>query len=120
VDKILLEGLEFYAFHGYYSEELKIGSSFIIDLELHTNLKKSGENDRIEDTIDYSSVYKLVKQEMETPSKLIENVGARIINSLFTNFDRLERAVIKISKINPPVGGKIKSASIIIEKSRKE
>jgi dihydroneopterin aldolase len=116
--KIVLEGLEFYAFHGYFPEEQKIGCTYIIDLELHTDFSEAAKNDTIENTINYSEVCFVVKQEMQINSKLIENLANRILLRLLNDFTLLDGAIIKISKINPPVGCKIKSASVVLEKRR--
>jgi dihydroneopterin aldolase len=118
MSKIVLEGLEFYAYHGCFTEEQKIGCNYIIDLELYTDINKASENDNLDETINYSEVYNTVKQEMLKPSKLIEHVAGRILNQLFSGFEKLDRATIKISKINPPVGGQIKSAGVVLEKWR--
>lgn len=116
--KILLEGLEFYAYHGCFTEEQKIGCKYSIDIELNLNLDQAAATDNLSDTVNYSEVYKIVKQEMEKPSKLIEHVAGRIAKNLLSGFEKLDKIVLKISKINPPMGGQVKSACVVLEKGR--
>jgi 7,8-dihydroneopterin aldolase/epimerase/oxygenase len=118
--KIILEGLEFYAYHGCFKEEQLIGGKYIIDLELSLDLSKAVKSDNLEDTINYSEVYTIAKQEMDKPSKLVEHVAGRIVESLFGTFSSLDAVVLKLSKMNPPVNGQMKSASVIIERRRKQ
>ncbi len=112
--KISLEGMEFFAYHGCFSEEQIIGTKFIIDLWFEANTNKAEISDELADTIDYQEVYNAVKNEMRINSKLIEHVGRRILNIVCCRFDGVERATVKISKINPALGGKVHSVSITL------
>ena len=113
---IKIEGMEFYAFHGYYETERKSGHKFTVDLELKTNLQKAAENDQLSDTINYQEVYNTVAGEMKIKSYLLENVAHRILNKLYERFITIEKATVKISKQNPPMGGQIEKVSIILTK----
>ncbi len=114
MSQISLNGMEFFAYHGCFEEEQIIGTNFIVDLEIETDTSKSEETDELSDTINYQEVYLLVKKEMEQNSKLLEHVGKRILNSLTTQFSEIEKAKIKISKINPQLGGKLDNVSITL------
>jgi len=113
--KIILEGMEFFGYHGCFHEEQVIGAMFIITLELETNTSKAELSDDLEDTINYQTVYNLVKNEMEQKSHLIERVAARILQSLKSTFPEITGARIRLSKVNPPLGGKVKEVSCILE-----
>ena len=110
--KILLEGLEFFAYHGVYQEERENGQLFSIDLEILADYSKACYSDKLEDAIDYVHIYELVKAEMEIPSSLLENVAQRIIDSIRKNFDQIESIKVKITKLQPPISGKLKGVSI--------
>ena len=118
MDKIELEGLEFYAYHGFYNEERKIGCHYIVNLELFGDLSAVLETDNLDDTINYSEIYRTVKAEMEISSKMIEHVAGRIVIHILRDFSKVQGVKIKISKINPSVGGKLKSAGVILERWR--
>lgn len=116
--KILLEGMEFFAYHGVYKEERENGQLFSIDMEIVTNYSKACYSDKLEDAIDYVHIYELVKAEMEIPSSLLENVAQRIIDSIRKNFDQIESIKVKITKLKPPISGKLKGVSIELEFSK--
>lgn len=110
--KILLEGMEFFAYHGVYQEEREKGQNFSIDLEILADYSKACHTDKLEDSIDYVQVYELIKAEMEIPSSLLENVAQRIISSIQKKFDQIESMKVKITKLQPPISGKLKGIGI--------
>ncbi len=104
---ILLEGMEFFAFHGCFKEEQIIGSRFTVDLLIETDTKSAEQSDHLTDTVDYVKLYQCVKTEMGLKSHLLEHVAARIISSIRNEFPHIDSVEIKIAKMNPPIGGKI-------------
>jgi dihydroneopterin aldolase len=118
--KIILEDIEIYAYHGHYKEEQHIGGRFFVNLEIETALKKACKSDRLEDTFNYQIAYDLVIEEMQKKSALLENVAARIIDRLFKSSLLVNSVKIKISKMNPPLGGTVKSVSVELSQKREE
>ena len=112
---ISIEGMEFFAYHGCFKEEQIIGTKFRIDLFLETDTRKAELSDELTDTVNYQTVYGLVKDEMGTKSKLLEHVGRRILNRIKKEFPAVERARIKIRKLNPPLGGKMDFVAVELE-----
>ena|SRR5690554_5601591 len=113
--KILLEDLVFYAHHGVYDEETIIGGKFEVNLSVETDFSLAAEKDQIEGTVNYVELYKLVKEEIQIPSKLIEHVAGRIINRIKREFDEVRKVHVKISKLNPPISGEIGRVSVEME-----
>ena len=116
--KILLEGMEFFAYHGVYQEERENGQLFSIDLEILADYSKACHSDQLEDAIDYVQVYELVKAEMAIPSSLLENVAQRIIETISNAFQEIDWIKVKITKLKPPISGKLKGISIELEFSK--
>lgn len=112
--KILVEGIKLYAFHGCLEEEGKIGSHYIVDVEIETDFSEAAKTDDLSKTIDYVIVYNIVKQQMAIRSKLIEHVGQRIIEELKKEFGRLKKVEVKVTKLNPPMNGAVERVSIVI------
>jgi dihydroneopterin aldolase len=112
---ISIEGMEFFAYHGCFKEEQVIGTKFRIDLFLEVDTSTAEKSDHLKDTVNYHSVFQLVKKEMETPSKLLEHVGRRILERIKQEFNTVEHARIKIRKLNPPLGGKMDFVSLEME-----
>jgi dihydroneopterin aldolase len=75
-------------------------------------LKRNELSDNIIDTVNYQSVYRIVKDEMAQPSHLLEHVARRILDSVCTQFPEIEHAKVKVSKMNPPMGGKMQCVSV--------
>ncbi len=113
---IEIENMEFYSYHGHYREERIIGNRFIVDLRVTTSLGKASETDDLNDTINYQSAYEIVKEQMLIESNLLEHVAKRILDSLYERFSSLESVTVKISKMNPPLGGQIGRVSVTLSR----
>lgn len=116
---IEIEGMHFYAYHGHFEAEQIVGNEFIVDLQMETDCSKAALSDDLNDALNYQAVYSLVQKEMTTKSRLLENVAQRILDTLFAEFPNLENAKIKVSKMNPPMGGEIEKVSITLSKKKK-
>jgi 7,8-dihydroneopterin aldolase/epimerase/oxygenase len=112
--QIALENMEFFAYHGCFSEEQIIGTRFIIDLWIETDTREAEHSDKLSQTINYQEVFLLVKEQMAVKSKLLEHVGRRVLDALKETFPEVISAKIKVSKMNPPLGGKIGSVSLTL------
>jgi len=119
MEQIRLNGMEFYAHHGCYPEEQRTGNQFLVDVVMDVEMEKASKTDDLNDALNYAEVYELVKYEMSIRSNLLEHVSARILDKIFERFPNLERAEVIVSKLNPPVDGKVKSVSISQQRSRK-
>ncbi len=109
MDKIQLEGMVFYGFHGIGPAEQELGQRFIVDLEMERDLHAAGLSDDQEDTVNYSRVYKLVKEVMEGPSrKLLENLAETIAQRVLEGFD-IDAIRVKVKKPEVPMKGSILS-----------
>ncbi len=113
---IEIEGMEFYAYHGHFAEEQIVGNRFIVDLTINTDCSKAAKSDDLADALNYMAVYQVIKEEMQIKSHLLEHVAGRIINRLCDNYKTIEKAKIKISKLNPPMGGQIEKVSVTLER----
>jgi dihydroneopterin aldolase len=113
---IEIEGMEFFAYHGCFEAEQVVGNRFIVYACLHYDCSKAAASDCIEDALSYQSAYELIAKEMMQPSHLLEHVGKRILDILYASFPQLQYAKIKISKMNPPLGGQIGCTSVTLEK----
>lgn len=113
---IEIEGMEFYAYHGCFTEEQIVGNKFLVDLRIEANCEKAEESDNINDAVNYQVAYQLIKKEMEVKSHLLENIASRILKSLIENLPEIDVVTVKVAKINPPMGGKIDKTSVTLTK----
>lgn len=118
--KIILEGLDFFAYHGFLPEEQRIGNHYRIDVMVETNFRLASQTDTLENTIDYSKLYALVADIMEVPAKLLEHIAHKIIAQAFLAFPTAEAIEVCVAKQNPPLGGLCHWAKVVMYEKRKE
>jgi 7,8-dihydroneopterin aldolase/epimerase/oxygenase len=116
MSKILLENMEFYAYHGCFKEEQIIGNHFIVNLEIETDTSDAEFSDNINDTLNYQEAYNVVKEQMQQKSHLLEHVGRRILDALTQKFGNIGYMKVKVSKMHPPMGGKMQCVSLELER----
>ena len=117
---IYLENMEFYSFHGCLEEERVNGNTFLVSVCMEVDTEKAGKTDELSDTVNYQQVYDIVKKEMEIPSHLIEHVAQRIYDRIFEQIPQISGLHIRLSKLNPPLGGKVEKASVEISGKRSD
>jgi len=110
--------MEFHAFHGCLEHEQQLGNTFIVTIVMEIDTSLAGATDELVHTLNYQLVYNVVKAQMDIPSKLIEHVGQRIADTLFHAFPQIEALEVKLSKMNPPLGGKVDRVTIELSKKR--
>lgn len=116
---IKVENIRVFAYHGCLTEESKIGSDYRVDLTIKANLKASAKTDDLADTVDYVFLNRIVREEMKKPSHLLENVAKRILKRVMKEEEKVTRAVVEISKLNPPIGGDVQQVTIKMVEKRK-
>lgn len=62
VDRVLLNGLEFFGRHGCHEAERQLGQKFLIDIEVECDLSAACESDDLNDSLDYVSLYNAAKE----------------------------------------------------------
>jgi 7,8-dihydroneopterin aldolase/epimerase/oxygenase len=114
MNKILVEGISVYAYHGCLEEEARIGCNYLVDVTMETDFSEAAKTDELSKTIDYVTVYNVVKAQMAIRSKLIEQVGQRIVDELKKELKGLNSIIVKVTKLNPPMNGNVEKVSIVI------
>jgi dihydroneopterin aldolase len=119
MDKILFQGMKFYAYHGVFPEENKLGQTYTVDLEVGINLRSAGETDQLEETINYAELYQIVKEIMENEQyKLIESVAEKIASQALTKFPKMNDILVRVTKPNPPIPGHYDAVAVEITRAR--
>jgi dihydroneopterin aldolase len=113
---IQIEEMEFYSFHGHFREEQIVGNKFIVDLTIETDMKTPAASDNLTDAVDYQRIYQITKLQMGKKSHLLEHIAGRIIDAIYAEMTGIQRVTVKVSKMNPPMGGKIRSVSVILSR----
>ena len=115
-DLLVLEGMSFYGYHGETQAERTLGNRFYVDVELRIDLAAAGRTDDINDTLDYSRAFAMIRAVVEEEHySLIEAIAARVAVTLLAE-PRVDSVKVRVGK-QPPIAGAIERASVIIERS---
>ena len=109
---ILLRDLRFHAFHGVLPQERLVGGNFVVDLRVGYPLAQAMTSDRVDDTLNYASLYALVEREMQQPPSLLEHVAGRIAQAIAKTFPEALSIDLTLTKQNPPMGADCKGAGV--------
>jgi len=110
--KIILKNIKVYAYHGCLIEEGKIGSDYLVNLNIKANLKPSAISDKLSETVDYVHLNKIIKEEMAIRADLLETVAKRILDRIYSEIQLVKKATVQVSKINPPINGDVEMVTI--------
>lgn len=116
--KIQLEGLEFFAHHGYHHEEQKLGNRYTVDISLFTEFGEAATSDDISGTVNYEEVYQIISRIMAHNTRLLEHIAHQINQSILSKFTQVEKVEVKVCKHNPPLKGICNRASVTLEAIR--
>ena len=112
---IHLNNLHFHAYHGLFDEEKIIGNEFIVNVEIGLSIEQI--IDELNQTIDYSKVYKIIQDNMNIPTPLLETLVANISNSIYVYDNRINQISIKIEKKHPPIQNFTGNVAVSFKKS---
>jgi len=113
---ISLEGLEFFSYHGFYDEEQKIGNRYSVDISVTTDFSEAARLDRLQFTIDYEQLYRIVAEEMAQKARLLEHIADRIIDRTYQVYPYIDSVEVSVSKLNPPIGGVSTRARVTLKR----
>jgi len=128
---IALEGMRFFAYHGFYEEEQIIGNDFILDVYVNADTELAAYADELyadpailkeEDptegkekpaTVNYETIFLICQAEMRKPAKLLETLVERIAEHIMEYFDNAEGVIVRLKKLHPPLGGRVGCAWVL-------
>lgn len=114
--RIVLERMEFRALHGCYELERTVGNRFTVDLEITAELGQVAAEDSVELAVNYLTAYEVVRTEMRITQRTIERVAMNIIEALYATFAQIRHVKCTVSKLAPPLGGKLDRVSVVLER----
>jgi dihydroneopterin aldolase len=117
-DRILLFGVEAYAYGGVTEAERQIGQRYRLDLELNLDLSRPGASDDLNDTVSYADVQRHAVEALRSrPFNLIESAATRIAGVLLDAFP-VDGVTVRLHKLLPPIDGVVASAGVEISRRR--
>ncbi|MFC0023963.1 dihydroneopterin aldolase [Neobacillus cucumis] len=119
MDKIYVNKMEFYGYHGVFPEENRLGQRFIVDLAVSVDLSMAGKTDELEFSVNYGELYQVCREVVEgKPYKLVEAVAEKIAVSILSSFPLVNDVTVKVVKPDPPIPGHYKSVAVEITRGR--
>jgi len=115
---VFLKNVRFRAFHGVLPQERLVGGDFLVNLRVGYPIEKAMESDEVEDTLNYATLFDLVRQEMNKPSQLLEHVAGRIVKAIMETFPAVTSVDLELTKQNPPMGADSDGAGIFLKVKR--
>ncbi len=101
--EIALTGLKFFARHGVWEQETKVGNEFIVDIRVRIPYSDEILSDDLNATISYADIFSIVEEEMSKPRKLLETVAATIRQRISSKWNEILGGSITICKSIPPI-----------------
>jgi len=112
--KIAIQGAEFFAHHGFYPEEQKLGNYFLVDVEVGFEPTGPLDEDDLTNTVNYEQLYHIVAGQMKQTRKLLETVANGILDDIKSEWPKVGSITVILKKMNPPLGHKVASSSITL------
>ncbi|ASS67729.1 MULTISPECIES: dihydroneopterin aldolase [unclassified Paenibacillus] len=118
MDKMTLNGMRFFGYHGVFPEENRLGQNFHVDLVLKLDLEQASRTDELEHSINYADLHAATKKIVEGPPvKLIEALAGRIATALLETYTGITELTVRVTKPNPPF--EIHFDGVVVELVRK-
>ena len=112
-DRIILEGMQFYGFHGVNAEERSLGQSYVVDLAVEKDLGVPGRSARLEDTVSYTHLYRSVQKVLEGESKnLLEATAETVARRILEEFP-VDAVQVRVKKPRPPIKGSFVENAVV-------
>lgn len=108
--------MEFRAPHGCYDLEKVVGNRYNVDLRMEVEIGDAPVSDELLKSVNYLAVYEQVAEEIQVPSNILENVAWRILERIHSAFPQIVSSTVKVSKLAPPLGGKVERVSVTLSK----
>ena len=106
-DSIQLNGMSFYGYHGVSEAERELGQRFVVDLEIYRDLSLAGESDNLDDTVNYTNLYKIVNKIVEdSRHELLDSLAESITKRVLEEFT-VDSVKLTVKKPSVPIKGSL-------------
>jgi len=116
MQRIEVNDIKVYAYHGCLPEEKTIGGEYVVSLWVDVDFTAAYDSDKLADTVDYVHLNRIVAEEMATPSKLLEHVGNRILSRIKDECNEVTNAGLRLQKLSPPINGNVADVAVVMER----
>lgn len=99
---IHLKNLSFHAYHGLYEEEKILGNTFVVNVWVNY-LPPTQLVTKIEQALNYETLFALVHQRMMEPTELLETIVTELCQTVMETFHEVNTVTVSLEKTNPPI-----------------
>ena len=118
--KVRIHNMMFYGFHGYYEYEREQGQKFFFDVELIMQDDKAANTVSLNDGVDTSRVYDIVKEVTENKRfHLMAALAGHIADRLLEKFPHIDEAMVRVRKPSVPIAGPIDYVEVEVNRLQK-
>jgi len=119
-DRIRLQNMRFYGFHGVSAAEKETGRRYEVDCDLFLDLSAPGKSDKLADTVNYARIYERIEKMMEQTHYALLEAMAEDIAAHILGDERIEKAIVRVRKMIPPIPGNLDYIEVEIARGRKQ
>lgn len=103
--KLSIVNAEYYAYHGVKPEERTLGGKYEVDLDMWYDATNAIINDDVKFALNYEEAMFCISEVINGVENynLVEVLCNEILNMLFEKFDSVEKATVRIRKLNVPM-----------------
>jgi len=112
--KVGLQGVRFFAYHGFYAEERVDGNDFVVDVDVEFLQQQHFNTDEIAHTVNYETLYLITEKHMNITRKLLETVVQGIIDEIKSVYPFAEAIRVSLKKLDPPLNGDVECSFVQI------
>ena len=117
-DSIEIRELRLLALCGLLPEERDRRQPLSFDLDIQADLAAAASTDDIQDTVHYGLICEMVAAIIaEEQFDLLEKCAERVAESIF-GFDRVDKVMVSVKKLRPPVPQDVASCGVRIYRTR--
>jgi dihydroneopterin aldolase len=119
MDRIRIEGIEFYGFHGVPAAERQVGHRFRVNATLELDLRPAALSDDVAATADYGEVARTIVAVGTGPSvRLVETLAERMAERVLLGFPLVQAVELEVAKVHLPLPLHVQAAVILIRRER--
>ena len=121
MDKIFIQGLQVFAYHGVNPEEKRDGQLFVADITAELDLTAAGESDNLAESVSYSALIKRAGAVLRDERyNLLETAALRVIRALLNEYRALDRVTVRLQKPQAPIRARFDTVGVEISRSRED
>jgi 7,8-dihydroneopterin aldolase/epimerase/oxygenase len=121
LDRITIERIGVFAYHGVYEEEGRLGQRFYISIDAGADLGPAGRSDDLTQSVSYADIAARVQEiSVGHRFRIIEALAEAIAQDLLHHFPRIEEVTVSVEKPNAAVAAILDTIRVTLHRTRRK